>query len=122
MKNSNHEILAINDQSNKVAGFITAISDWVLTAYIPLLEVLPEIQNQGIGQELVSRILNELKEMYMIDICCDDDLVPFYEKFGMSKSNGMLLRNYNRQSGRISLYEAHKNNRLTRKCVAGLFF
>lgn len=31
--------------------------------------------------------------------CCDDDLVPLYEKFGMMKSNGMLIRNYSMQSG-----------------------
>lgn len=100
LNNSSHVILAIDDQSNKVAGFITAISDEVLTAYIPLLEVLPEYQQQGIGKELVKRMINELKEIYMIDLCCDDDLIPFYEKFGMSKSNGMILRNYTRQSGR----------------------
>ncbi len=36
--------------------------------------------------------------IYMIDLCCDDDLVPYYDKFGMMKTNGMILRNYNLQS------------------------
>lgn len=99
LKNSSKVILAVDDHTNQVIGFITAISDGVLSAYIPLLEVLPEYQNQGIGKELVNRMIQELDHIYMIDLCCDDDLVPYYEQVGMSKTNGMILRNYKRQSG-----------------------
>ncbi|GIN40543.1 MULTISPECIES: GNAT family N-acetyltransferase [Heyndrickxia] len=99
LKNSSKVVIAIDDKSNQVVGFITAISDGVLTAYIPLLEVLPEYKNKGIGKELVKRILKELDDIYMVDLCCDDDLVPYYEKFGMRKSNGMIVRNYEMQSG-----------------------
>ncbi len=38
----------IDDINNKVVGFITAISDGVISAYIPLLEVLPKYQNMKI--------------------------------------------------------------------------
>ncbi len=92
-------VIAIDETTNKVIGFITAISDGVLSAYIPFLEVLPEYKNKGIGQELVHRILEELEDIYMIDLCCDDDLVSYYEKFGMFKSNGMIIRNYKMQTG-----------------------
>ncbi|CEG27087.1 GNAT family N-acetyltransferase [Bacillus sp. B-jedd] len=97
LQNSSHIVLAV--EGEQVIGFITAISDGVLSAYIPLLEVLPEYQGKGIGQELVSKMLEHLRGIYMIDLCCDDDLVPYYEKFGMFKANGMLFRNYDRQSG-----------------------
>ncbi|RDU38897.1 GNAT family N-acetyltransferase [Neobacillus piezotolerans] len=97
LENSSHIVVALED--GKVVGFITAISDGVLSAYIPFLEVLPEYQGKGIGQELVKRMLDQLGTIYMIDLCCEDDLVPYYEKFGMFKSNGMLFRNYDRQSG-----------------------
>lgn len=99
LKNSSKVVIAIDDNSNQVVGFITAISDGVLSAYIPFLEVLPEYKNKGIGKELVKRILKELDDIYMVDLCCDDDLVPYYEKFGMRKSNGMIVRNYEMQSG-----------------------
>lgn len=92
-------VLAMDDNTTQVVGFITAISDGILSAYIPLLEVLPEYKNNGIGKELVKQMLKELDNIYMIDLCCDDDLVPFYEKFGMMKGNSMLFRNYQRQSG-----------------------
>lgn len=101
LKNSSKVIIAIDDQTNQVIGFITAISDGVLSAYIPFLEVLPEYKNKGIGKELVDRMLKELDDIYMIDLCCDDDLISYYENFGMIKANGMVLRNYKMQSGSL---------------------
>ncbi|MFA9556412.1 GNAT family N-acetyltransferase [Evansella sp. AB-rgal1] len=100
LKNSWKVIVALDEESGKVVGFITAVSDEVLTAYIPLLEVLPEYKKKGIGRELVKRMLSELKDIYMVDLCCDDDLVAYYNKFGMAKSNGMIQRNYEVQSGK----------------------
>ncbi|NGP58955.1 GNAT family N-acetyltransferase [Paenibacillus thiaminolyticus] len=99
LKQSSKVILAVDETANRVVGFITAISDGILSAYIPLLEVLPTYKNKGIGKELVTRMLTELDDIYMIDLCCDDDLVPYYDQFGMRKTNGMILRNYTRQSG-----------------------
>ncbi|MFS0673715.1 GNAT family N-acetyltransferase [Ornithinibacillus sp. 179-J 7C1 HS] len=97
LRNSSHVVLAIDE--DKVVGFITAISDGVLSAYIPLLEVLPEYKSKGIGSELVERMLGDLEHLYMIDLACDDDLVPYYERFGMQRSTAMIKRNYSRQSG-----------------------
>lgn len=93
-------IVAIDDSKNEIIGFINAIGDGVLSAYIPLLEVIPNYQNQGIGKELVRRMLGKLSDIYMVDLSCDEDIQPFYEKLGMMRSQGMMLRNYNYQSGR----------------------
>ena len=65
---------------DRCIGFINAISDKVFYAYIPLLEVLPKYQDKGIGKELTRRMLTTLKDMYAIDICCDEQIVPFYKK------------------------------------------
>ena len=100
LKNSAHIVLAIDEKTNNVIGFINAVSDKILSAYIPLLEVLPEYQRKGIGSELVKRMLEKLEGYYMIDICCDESLQKFYEKFGMNKYSAMILRNYSKQSGR----------------------
>ena len=93
LKKSSKVVIAVDDHSNQVVGFITAISDGILSAYIPFLEVLPEYKNKGIGKELVNRMFKELDNIYMIDLCCDDDLIPYYEKFGMTRTNGMIMRN-----------------------------
>ena len=100
LRGSSHVVLARAGQQggDEVIGFVTAISDGVLSAYIPLLEVLPAHRGRGIGRELVRRLLDELA-VYMVDVSCDDDVVAFYERFGFSRSNAMVLRDYDRQSG-----------------------
>lgn len=99
LHNSDHVLLAIDTDTSQVAGYITAISDGVLSAYIPLLEVLNAYQGRGIGSELVRRMLEKLSHLYMIDLLCDEDVQPFYERLGMVPAPGMMIRNYKRQSG-----------------------
>jgi GNAT superfamily N-acetyltransferase len=82
-----------------VVGFITAIRDNVLAAYVPPLEVLPEYRGRGIGSQLVRRMLDRLKDLYMVDLLCDTDLQPFYASLGMVPATGIMLRNHERQSG-----------------------
>src|SRR4051812_44665242 len=60
LSKSDEIVLAIDDQTHQVVGFITAISDGVLSAYIPHLEVLPDYQRQGIGTQLVEDMLYKL--------------------------------------------------------------
>ena len=100
LEKSYKSLVAVDEKSNKIIGFINAVSDGLLSAYIPLLEVLPEYQNQGIGSELVKKMLGELKDFYMVDLCCDESLLAFYEKLGMMKSQAMIYRNYKYQCGR----------------------
>ena len=97
--NSDHLVLAIDDETGSVVGFVTAISDGVLAASIPLLEVLPAYQGQGIGTELMRRTLEKLSGLYAIDLMCDPELQPFYSRLGMIPSSGMIIRHYTRQSG-----------------------
>jgi len=92
--------VAIDRDCNRVVGFINAISDGVLTAYIPLLEVLPPYQGLGIGGELVKLMLKELGDLYMIDICHDEELSPYYARFGAHKSCASVFRNYANQAGK----------------------
>jgi ribosomal protein S18 acetylase RimI-like enzyme len=94
-------VLALDDQHPRVAGFINAVSDGILSAYIPLLEVLPAYQRRGIGTELVRRMLGLCGDLYMVDTTCDPNVRPFYARCGMKPHTGMMLRNYARQSGRL---------------------
>jgi len=96
---SDHIALARDDESGRVVGYVTAITDGVLAAYIPHLEVLPEYQGQGIGTALMRRILATLETLYAIDLLCDEDVQPFYARLGMRPATGMMVRNYARQSG-----------------------
>jgi ribosomal protein S18 acetylase RimI-like enzyme len=101
LKQSHAIVLALDDASDRVVGFINALSDGVLSAYIPLLEVLPEYQKRGIGGELVRRLLKRYEDYYMIDLICDKKTVKFYSRFGMREINGMMIRNFERQNGNL---------------------
>lgn len=96
LQKSDHVLVAIDEPSGRVVGFITAVSDGVISAYVPLLEVVPGHRNTGIGSELVRRMLETLRDLYMVDLCCDEELAPFYERFGFQKVQGMALRRYER--------------------------
>ena len=96
LKESYEIVLAYED--TKLIGFINCISDGVLSAYIPLLEVLPEYQGAGIGKSLLQKMIKKLSHFYMVDLLCDENLIPFYEKLGMNKSHGVSIRNYARLS------------------------
>ena len=99
LRQSDFVILAMDESTEKVIGFITAITDGVLSAYIPLLEVLPQYRYQGIGHELTRRMLDQLSDFYMIDLSCDPSLQTFYEQHNMWSAMAMVKRNYDRQSG-----------------------
>lgn len=97
LKGSYRVVIAVDDQ--KLVGFITAISDGVLSSYIPFLEVLPDYQSKGIGKELVAKMKDQLSHLYMVDLLCDQPLVSYYEKLGMMPATGAMIRNYQRQNG-----------------------
>lgn len=99
LNGSAHIVLAIDSETGNVVGFITALTDGVIYAYISLLEVLPEYQGRGIGSELVKRMLDKLSDLYAIDILCDPELQPFYARFCMCPSTGVLIRNFESQAG-----------------------
>ena len=99
LNNSTVVILAQESTTGQVVGFINAISDGILSAYIPLLEVIPAYQGRGIGKELLRRMLEKLQNLYMVDILCDAEMQSFYTAAGMQPGIGMMLRNYSRQSG-----------------------
>ena len=99
LNRSDEIVVAIDESTKKVVGFITAITDHILSAYIPLVEVLPKYRRKGIGTELLRRMLERLEGIYMIDLLCDEELQPFYAELGMTPAKGMMLRNYGSQSG-----------------------
>jgi GNAT superfamily N-acetyltransferase len=77
---------------DRIVGFVNAISDGVATAFVPWLEVLPDYQGQGIGRELMTRLVAELDGLYSVDLTCDPPLVPFYRALGFQELAGMGLR------------------------------
>jgi ribosomal protein S18 acetylase RimI-like enzyme len=93
------DLVSLAFDGSSLVGFVTAVSDGVLAAYIPFLEVLPSHQGQGIGTALVRRLLDRLDDLYMVDVVCDAELEPFYEQLGFVRlDRGMGLRRRDRIS------------------------
>ena len=85
-------VVALDGQ--RIVGFISALSDGLGCAFIPLFEVLPDYQKQGIGTELMRRMLEILKDISAVDLMCDENVQGFYERFGMKKLCGMGIRRH----------------------------
>ncbi|ERJ12676.1 GNAT family N-acetyltransferase [Haloplasma contractile] len=94
LENSSYFVLAIDSTTKLVVGFINALSDGLNFAFIPMLEVLPEYQKQGIGSTLMNKMLDLLDPISCIDLSCDENMQSFYEQFNMIKSHGMVIRKH----------------------------
>ena len=90
---SDHFVLAIDRETGQVVGFVTALTDGVLSGFIPLLEVLPAYQGRGVGRALMTRMLDRLRNLPNVGLLFDPDVVPFYERLGMKPAGrAMVLR------------------------------
>ena len=86
------KIIAYDTETYEPVGFVYAISDGILSAYIPMLEVLPAYQHQKIGTELMKLLLTQLDNFYMVDLCCDSPFEKFYTPLGFCSVSGMIKR------------------------------
>ncbi len=95
LRNADLVTLAVDNATQTVIGFATAITDHVLSAYIPLIEVHPDYQDMSVGTAMINNLLQRLSSLYMIDLVCDESLVPYYTRFGMKRGIAMSIRRYN---------------------------
>lgn len=82
----------LNDDS-EVLGFVSALTDNALYAFIALLEVREFSQGKGHGKFLIQEMLKSLAGIYAIDLVCDADVESFYRPFGFTKQIAMSQRN-----------------------------
>ena len=66
----------------KLVGFARAISDGVFRALIEDVVVDEHFRGQGLGVELVRRLVDRLSDVEQIQLGCRRELIPFYEKLG----------------------------------------
>lgn len=92
LRASYRAVVGRESESARVVGFVNMISDGILTAFVPWLEVLPEYHGRGIGTELMQRVLINTEHLYSIDLTCDEPLRPYYERLGMRAVTGMAVR------------------------------
>ncbi|MBA3062919.1 MAG: GNAT family N-acetyltransferase [Atribacteria sp.] len=81
-------------ENGKLIGFLTAISDGGMHAFITLVEVLEAHQGKGIGTHLMRLAVSHFKVYYDIVLITDSDKGTFYKKFGFDEIYGMHIRDF----------------------------
>jgi GNAT superfamily N-acetyltransferase len=74
-----------------LVGYARAISDDAFNAYISTVAVLPEHQRQGIGRELVRRLV-EGRDHVTFVLHADPEVHPFYQRCGFRPAPDMFRR------------------------------
>ncbi len=73
-----------------MVGFARAITDGITRGFIEDVVVEEAQRGQGIGAELVHRLVNHLGQVEELTLICADERVAFYERLGFER-NGMNL-------------------------------
>jgi len=82
LRNMNAVMLAIDDETGRVVGFVSGMTDETLILFIWDIEVRPEYQGKGIGSELLRRLLDTCGDLYQVNLHTDTNLVV-----GMTRMN-----------------------------------
>ena len=91
LRNSGEVILARDDETSQVCGYIAALSDRVACAYISALEVRTEYRNMGIGTALLKQMVERL-DVFGVYLSCAPEMVLFYENAGFVRGTSMSWR------------------------------
>lgn len=85
-------VACCNDQG-RLIGFARVLTDYTFKALIFDVIIDETMRGQGLGQEVVARILKhpDLQMVQSFELYCPDRLVPFYEKQGFVKGSSCLM-------------------------------
>jgi ribosomal protein S18 acetylase RimI-like enzyme len=75
----------------RLIAFARVISDHRFHAYIDDVVVHPDYQRQGIGHQLLVKLLEELQHIETITLFCKSDLVAFYEQLGFRAFSSQMV-------------------------------
>ena len=77
-----------------LVGFARAVSDHHFRAYIEDVIVHPDYQHIGVGNLLLTRLMEALEHIEIVSLFCEPELVPFYEqkRFKLISSQRVMHR------------------------------
>ncbi len=98
----NSDLVVTAWENKKLVGFLAAISDGAMHAFITLLEVLEPYQGQGIGSNLMKMALAHYRGYYSVALNTDPDKKRFYEKLGFEEIYALHIQDfaYNQQKSK----------------------
>ncbi len=77
---------------DKLVGFVRALSDGYLVAYVEDVMVHKEYRRSGVGRELMVRLLKEIGSVAKVNLFCEAPVVRFYEGRGFRQTSYVLMQ------------------------------
>lgn len=80
-------------EDDRLIGFARTITDGIYRGLIDDVVVEKSRRGQGIGSELMQRLLERLTEIGIEEIFlrCGGDVVPFYQRHGFKITRGVMM-------------------------------
>ena len=84
-KNSLYVLAAYAD--GKLVGILRAVGDGASVVFLQDLIVLPEFQRQGIGSQLMQRVMEKYAAVYQLQLLTEasEKNIAFYESLGLKR-------------------------------------
>jgi GNAT superfamily N-acetyltransferase len=76
----------------RLVGFVRALSDGYLAAYVEDVMVHQDYRRGGVGDRLMSRLLTEIKRSANVSLFCERPVARFYERHGFRATSYMLMQ------------------------------
>jgi predicted GNAT family N-acyltransferase len=83
----------ITPDNEELVGFARVLSDWTYFALIFDVIVAPEYRRIGFGDQIIEAVKKHpiVAQVQNIELCCLDDMKPFYKRHGFSEGSGRML-------------------------------
>ena len=76
----------------RLVGFVRALSDGHLAAYIEDVMVHQDYRRGGVGDLIMSRLLGEIKQSANVSLFCERPVARFYERHGFRVTSYVLMQ------------------------------
>jgi ribosomal protein S18 acetylase RimI-like enzyme len=77
---------------DKLVGFVRALSDGHLVAYVEDVMVHEGYRHSGVGRKLMVRLLEEIGSVAKVNLFCEAPVVRFYEGSGFRQTSYLLMQ------------------------------
>jgi GNAT superfamily N-acetyltransferase len=76
----------------RLVGFVRALSDGHLAAYVEDVMVHQDYRRGGVGDLIMSRLLREIKQSANVSLFCERPVARFYERHGFRATSYVLMQ------------------------------
>lgn len=91
MLDNSELVLGVWD-NDYLVGFARAVTDDIYRAWIEDVVVDEDYRQQGVGSQIIQKLLKRLEHIQLVMLDCDPDLVPFYKKHQFQLKTGQSMR------------------------------